>query len=133
VSYTRGGDTLAGYVHEKEAHTHSAATRTLHSAETDKYRSRPRGIRQDRGECVFRSAIVKHFEIAMSASTAGMHYTLWNAFVVKAVNLLSSNLVLKKRWTVVPAICDSEPEMKDRHRVYLRRMFILTNYLCQTP
>lgn len=103
------GDTLVDDMHEKGAYTNSAATRTLHSAETGENRSRPRGIRQDRGKCVFRSAIVKHFEIAMGTSTTGMYHTLWNAFMVKAVDLLPSNLILKKRWTIATAICDSKP------------------------
>jgi len=54
----------------------------------------------------------------MSTSTAGMHDTLWDAFMVKAVDLLPSNLVLKKHRTVVTAIGDLEPDkMKDQHHL----------------
>ena len=70
----------------------------------------------------------------MSASTSGMHHTLWNAFMVKAVDLLSSNLVLKKRWTVMTAICDSEPDNKWKiNTAYSRHALVPTSYLCQTP
>jgi hypothetical protein len=34
--------------------------------------------------------------MAMSTGTAGMHYTLWDPLVVKAVYLLSPNLILKE-------------------------------------
>jgi hypothetical protein len=37
----------------------------------------------------------------MSTGTAGMDYTLWDPFVVKAVYLLSTNLILKERRTVL--------------------------------
>lgn len=37
----------------------------------------------------------------MSTGTAGMHYTLWDPLVVKAVYLLSPNLILKERRAVL--------------------------------
>ena len=73
----------------------------------------------------------------MSTSTTRMHNALWNAFVVKAVDLLPSNLILKKRWTIMTAVCDPKPEQFQKFRnintIYSRHAFMPTNYLCQTP
>jgi hypothetical protein len=50
----------------------------------------------------------------MSTGTAGMYYTLWDPFVVKAVYLLSPNLILKERRTVLLWLGadDLEPDEK---------------------
>lgn len=84
--------------------TYRTSTRSLDGTEPYKDWSGARWIIENRGGGPFSSRVVENAELAMSPHTPCMDYTFGNAFMVEAVNLLSSNLVLQKRWTSVGAV-----------------------------
>ena len=77
--------------------THGTTARTLNCAETYKHGSGAGWVREDLGVCPFARAVIEYFEFTESTSAASMDNTFGDALVIKAVNFLPCDLVLKKR------------------------------------
>jgi len=54
-----------------------------------------------------------HLESSKGASTTGMNDSLWNTFVIKAIDLLAAGVIFEEHWTSLVLGDDFEPVIWD--------------------
>lgn len=77
--------------------TYSASAGALNCTKANKDWSAPRRVAEHAGGRVLRQLVVEDPKGPMGACTSSMHNTLRNALMVKPVDLLASDVVLKQR------------------------------------
>ena len=89
--------------------TYCTSSGALNSTKPYEDGSSARGVGEYLCTCVLANARVERLEVSKSTRTASMNYALRNTFMIKAMDLLSSYLILKKHRTDRLAVRHFEP------------------------